>query len=78
VKPASKKHKATDLHEAYTDHLIKSFAGSRGGFSKEPLAAGGSMLLHLLGIWCPGKNSGILVYRLNRLFPPLTYDKMSG
>ena len=26
--------------------IIKSFVGSRGGFSKEPLAAGGTMLVH--------------------------------
>jgi hypothetical protein len=33
------------LAKMVEEQLIKSFAGSRGGFSKEPLAAGGIRII---------------------------------
>jgi len=40
-----KEDEKTDDRGHMNENLIKSFAGSRGGFSKEPLAAGGEKWL---------------------------------
>jgi hypothetical protein len=46
--------------ECLDSTIIKSFAGSRGGFSKEPLAAGGTLLDIIPMLWQEGNKHAVV------------------